>query len=102
MSEVEIGSTRVKVCFSIHCINKVLVDLTHYSLPLVQIHTHQMYTYLVSFGQQVQVEGHIWPSLSNVPCTTIIYIYILLCPMHVSVYVFARTYVSVHVYTSCL
>ena len=86
---------RVKVCFSIHCINKVSVDLTHYSLPLVQIHTHQMYTYLVSFGQQVQVEGHIWPSLSNVPCTTIIYI--LLCPMHVSVYVFAHTYVSVHV-----
>ena len=34
-------------------------------------------------------------SLSNVPCTTIIYI--LLCPMHVSVYVFAHTYVSVHV-----
>ena len=34
-------------------------------------------------------------SLSNVPCTTIIYI--LLCPMHVSVYVFAHMYVSVHV-----
>ena len=35
-------------------------------------------------------------SLSNVPCTTIIYI--LLCPMHVSVYAFAHMYVSVHVY----
>ena len=71
MSEIEIGSS-VKVCFSIHCINKVSVDLTHYSLPLVQTHTHQMYTYLVSFGQQVQVEGHTWswPSLSNVPYTT--------------------------------
>ena len=33
--------------------------------------------------------------LSNIPCTTIIYI--LLCPMHVSVYVFAHTYVSVYV-----
>ena len=44
MSEVEIG---VKVCFSIHCINK-MVGLTHYSLPLVQIHTHthQMYIYI--------------------------------------------------------
>ena len=29
--------------------------------------------------------------------TCAIYIYILLCPMHVSVYAFARTYVSVHV-----
>ena len=32
-----------------------------------------MYIYLVSFEQQVQVEGHIWPSLNNIPCTTSTY-----------------------------
>ena len=63
---------RVKVCFSIHSINKVSVDHTHYIYiqlaACTDTHTRCIYTYLVSFGQQV--EGHMWPSLSNVPYTT--------------------------------
>ena len=57
------------MCFSIHCINKMSVDLTHYSLPLVQIHTPDVYISGVLWTAGTG-RGQTWPSLSNVPCTT--------------------------------
>ena len=58
-------------CASAYTVSIIImsVDLTHYSLPLVQIHTHQMCISGVLWTAGTG-RGHTWPSLSNVPCTT--------------------------------
>ena len=63
---------RVKVCFSKHCINKMSVDLTHYSLPLVQIHTHTPDVYIsgVLWTAGTGRGSHMAFTARNVPCNT--------------------------------